>query len=400
MMKILGQNLTSSKRRSNAKGKKLSKENRYKIALQNYKYKVALEISNIGLWDYYPKTKKAYYSKESINMIGFDANALKNVAKAWDDRVHPEDKAIYHGEFNLHLKGELDIYEIEYRILCKDGSYKWILDKGKIIEKDTEGNPLRIVGTHTDITSSKTNKRKLEKNLQLITSQNKRLHNFTHIVSHNLKTHIGNFKNILEFYNDSDSEQEKEELMNHLKTISDSLTSTIVDLDDIISIKSKTNINQLNERVNLSTCTNKIVESLEIDSTNKNVTIHNGLRGDDTLITNRSYLESVIYNLISNGIKYSDPKKLSQIIIQSIHTKDTLKILIADNGIGIDTEKYKNQLFEMYQTFHGTERADSRGIGLYITKTQVEALNGTIELDSTLNEGSTFTLTFKKKKAL
>jgi len=121
---------------------------------------------------------------------------------------------------------------------------------------------------------------------------------------------------------------------------------------------------------------------------------------DDALLTNRSYLESVMYNLISNGIKYSDSKKKSQIIIQSIHPKKDIKILIADNGIGIDTNKYKNQLFEMYQTFHGTDRKDSRGIGLYITKTQVEALNGEIELNSELNKGSTFCLTFKKKKAL
>jgi signal transduction histidine kinase len=104
--------------------------------------------------------------------------------------------------------------------------------------------------------------------------------------------------------------------------------------------------------------------------------------------------------LISNGIKYSDSSKKSQIIIQTIHTKDHLQILIADNGIGIDTNKYKNQLFEMYQTFHGTDRNDSRGIGLYITKTQVEALNAEIELNSELNKGSTFCLTFKKEKAL
>jgi PAS domain S-box-containing protein len=399
-MKILGINITDynldfyRKKTYSKKGKK------YKIGLQNYKHKVAFEISNIGLWDYNPKTKKAYYSKESLHIIGFKQNELKNVSKEWNDRVHPEDKAAYDGDFKLHLSGQLEIYEIEYRILCKNGAYKWILDKGKVIENDTNGKPTRIIGTHTDITIRKTNESKLQNNLQLITSQNKRLHNFTHIVSHNLKTHIGNLKNILEFYDASESEKERKDLVNHLKSISESLTTTIVDLDDIISIKSKSNSNQLNERVNLFNCTNKITESLDIDIKSKNITIYNGLRMDDALITNKAYLESIIYNLISNGIKYSDPNKKSQILIQSVHTKETIKILIADNGIGIDTAKFKNQLFEMYQTFHGTKREDSRGIGLYITKTQVEALNGTIELDSELHKGSTFTLTFKKKKAL
>ena len=399
-MKILGLNLTNYKRVAYNKKSTLSKSKRYKVALQNYKHKIALEISNIGLWDYNPITKKAYYSKESIGIIGFMPNELKNISKEWNERVHPDDRKAYDGDFDLHLKGDLELYESQYRILCKDGSYKWILDKGKVIERDDDGKPTRIVGTHIDITHNKKNEDQVKKNLQLITSQNKRLHNFTHIVSHNLKTHIGNLKNILEFYDEAENEKEKKDLVNHLRTISESLTTTIVDLDDIISIKSKSNINQLNERVNLHACASKIIESLDLESKTKDVTIYNGLRMDDTLMTNRSYFESVIYNLISNGIKYSDSSKKSQIIIQSIHTKDSIKILIADNGIGIDTAKFKKQLFEMYQTFHGTDRKDSRGIGLYITKTQVEALNGEIELESKLNEGSTFSLTFKKKKAL
>ncbi len=143
-----------------------------------------------------------------------------------------------------------------------------------------------------------------------------------------------------------------------------------------------------------------MIESLQIDSSEKGVTIHNALRKDEVLLTNTSYLESVFYNLISNGIKYSDPNKKSQIIIQSVHTKDTVKILISDNGIGIDMSKFKNKIFEMYQTFHGTERNDSRGIGLYITKTQVDALHGEIQIESVLNEGTAFSLTFKKQKAI
>ena len=363
-------------------------------------HKIALEISNVGIWNWNLKTNNVYYSKESKKMLGFNDDEFKNKSEVWDNRVHPEDKEVYFNTFNSHLKGEVDTYENEYRIQCKDGSYKWILDKGKVIERDSNNKPLQIIGKHADITKIKKYENQLNINLQLIPSQNKRLHNFTHIVSHNLKTHIGNLKNILEFYDDATKETEKVELVNHLKTISESLTSTIVDLDDIISIKSKTHTNQLNERVGLFNCSNKVIESLKLDSSNKGVTIHNALRKDEVLLTNTSYLESIFYNLISNGIKYSDPNKESQIIIQSIHSKDTVKILISDNGIGIDMDKYNKQMFEMYKTFHETDREDSRGIGLYITKTQVEALHGVIEVDSKLNEGTAFSLTFKKQKAL
>jgi len=241
----------------------------------NENYKIALEISKIGLWDWDIKTNMVFYSKESKPIIGFNNRELKNTAKVWDDRVHPEDKDTYFKNFNLHLKGDLDIYEHEYRVLCKNGNYKWILDKGKVVEKDSNGKTVRIIGRHTDITGSKNDQDRLKKNSQLITNQNMRLHNFTHIVSHNLKTHIGNLKNILEFYDDATNEKEKEDLVNHLKTISGSLTTTIVDLDDIISIKSKRKINQLNERVNLFDCVNNVIESLEIECTNNDVTIYN-----------------------------------------------------------------------------------------------------------------------------
>ncbi len=384
----------------NSKSKSYKKNGFSNSSIEEEKHKIALEISNVGLWDWDITTNKVFYSKESKQIIGYAEDELKTSSEFWDNKVHPEDKEAYFSNFKSHLKGEIDVYENEYRIKCKNGNYKWILDKGKVIEKDANGKPSRIIGTHTDITSLKKNEGQLNKNLQIITNQNKRLYSFTHIVSHNLKTHIGNLKNILEFYDEAKTENEKEELINHLKTISKSLSSTIVDLDDIVSIKSKINNHQLNERVNLYDCSNKVIESLKLESSKKGVVIHNALRKDEVLLTNTSYLESIFYNLISNSIKYSDPNKNSQIIIQSIHTKDTVKILISDNGIGIDMDKFKDQIFEMYQTFHGTDRKDSRGVGLYITKTQVEALQGVILMESKLNEGTAFSLTFKKQNRL
>jgi len=393
-MKLPSLNLTAYKSKSYKKNK-ISNQ-----FFEDEKHKIALEISNVGLWDWDITSNKIFYSKESKQIIGYAEDELKNIFGVWGNQVHPNDREAYDGDFNSHLKGEIDLYENEYRIQCKDGSYKWILDKGKVVERDDNGKPSRVIGTHTDITKLKNNERQLNKSLQLITSQNKRLYSFTHIVSHNLKTHIGNLKNILEFYDEASSETEKKELVGHLQSISESLTTTIEDLDDIVSIKSKVHTNQLNERVNLYNCSNKVIESLKIESSKRGVTIHNALRKDEVLLTNTAYLESVFYNLISNGIKYSDPNKSAQIIIQSIHTKDTVKILISDNGIGIDMDKYKDQIFEMYQTFHGTDRKDSRGIGLYITKTQVEALNGVILIESKLNEGTAFSVTFKKQKGL
>lgn len=379
-----------------------SKEKTDNLATKNIdelKWEFALENSNVGLWDWNAKTNKVFYSKKTKQLIGYKDSEIKHSEIQWDERVHPDDKDSYFKDYNAHLNGDLEHYQNEHRVRCKNGSYKWILDRGKVVTRDQHNKPLRIIGTVADITNRKKNEELLKTNLELITNQNKRLHNFTHIVSHNLKTHIGNFKNILEFYDETNSEQEKEELVLHLKTISEALTNTIIDLNDIISIKSKSNIEHINENINIYSCANKIIKSLELESQQKGISIHNAIREADSIKVNSSYFESILHNLISNGIKYSHPDRKSKIILQTIHTNTEIKLLVSDNGIGIDTEKHKNSLFEMYQTFHGTNREDSRGIGLYITKTQVEALGGTIDLQSKPNEGSTFTITFKKQKA-
>ena len=382
------------------KTKTYKKNNTKDENIEVMKWKIALENSTVGLWDWNTIENKVFYSSETKSLIGYLPNEIKSSEVKWDERVHPEDKASYFQDFEAHINGDLEHYKNEHRIRCKDGSYKWILDRGKVVYRDENNKPTRIIGTHVDITQRKKNEALLKKNLQLITNQNKRLHNFTHIVSHNLKTHIGNFKNILEFYDEASSQDEKEEMITHLRTISEALTNTIVDLNAIISIKSKSTINELNEVINIHDCAEKIIKSLKLESSKNNVIIHNAIRKNDALKTNASYFESILYNLISNGIKYKQHNRNAKIILQTIHTNTTLKLLVSDNGIGIDLEKHQHQLFEMYQTFHGTDRTDSRGIGLYITKTQMEALGGTIEVDSKLNEGTTFTLIFKKQKAL
>ncbi|MFD2914397.1 sensor histidine kinase [Psychroserpens luteus] len=367
-------------------------------SIEDKRWQIALENTNVGLWDYDAIRNQVYYSKQSKKILGFEENELTNSATEWNRRVHPEDSETYFKDFNAHINGSLDIYENEHRILCKDGTYKWILDKGKVIERNAKGKPTRIIGTHTDISYRKKKEEQSERYLELITSQNERLHNFTHIVSHNLKTHIGNFENILEFLDEPNSEEEKLQLFQHLKTISKALSTTIVDLDDIISIKTKSNSNDLNERVNIYNCAEKVINGLEMDIAHNDIAIYNSIRKDDFISVNRSYLESILHNLITNGIKYKSNNRNSKIILQSVHTKNELKILVGDNGIGIDTNKYKNKIFEIYQTFHGTKRDDSRGVGLHITKTQMETLGGTIEVESKLGEGSTFILTFQKQK--
>jgi signal transduction histidine kinase len=115
---------------------------------------------------------------------------------------------------------------------------------------------------------------------------------------------------------------------------------------------------------------------------------------DFTLSTDRAYLDSVVFNLISNAIKYRKPEAHPIIKIQSGEFQKQNWFSISDNGMGIDLKKYGDRIFGMFKTFHGNR--DARGIGLFITRNQIEALGGKIEVDSAPGQGTTFTIYLPK----
>ena len=116
------------------------------------RWKFAIDGSGDGLWDWDSISNKVYFSTQWKNMLGYDENDIGNELEEWSKRVHPEDLSQVYQDLNKHLSGEMDYYKNTHRVLCKDGSYKWILDRGKIVEKTEDGKPKRIIGTHRDVT--------------------------------------------------------------------------------------------------------------------------------------------------------------------------------------------------------------------------------------------------------
>ncbi|MBT8310629.1 MAG: PAS domain-containing sensor histidine kinase [Flavobacteriaceae bacterium] len=360
------------------------------------KWQFALENSGLGIWDWNSVSNKVYYSKESRQILGLKEKEMKSTSEAWDERVHPDDREQYFKDFEDHVKGKTSFYINEHRVRCEDGSYKWILDRGKILLKDSNGKPLRIIGTHSDISKRKNAENQTLNNLDIITSQNKKLLNFAHIVSHNLRTHVGNFETIMKFYDEAASKEEKEEMIMHLKTISRTLSSTIGNLDDVVREVQMDKESLKTGQLNLMDYLSRALEVLKADIEDYDATVN--LMVDEATFVNflPAYLESILQNILSNAIKYRKQNTSLIIDISSENLEDAIKLSIRDNGIGIDLEKYGEQLFGMYNTFHNQSGVDSRGIGLYLTRSQLETFGGSIEVESELGKGSTFILTFKK----
>jgi PAS domain S-box-containing protein len=126
---------------------------------------MALLGSGSGFWDWNIQTGEVYFNERWASMLGYSLSEIKPNISAWDDLLHPDDRWYTEITLDKHLKGESPFYVSEHRLKAKDGSWKWILDTGKVIERDNEGKPIRAVGTHIDITKQKSYELELEKNL-------------------------------------------------------------------------------------------------------------------------------------------------------------------------------------------------------------------------------------------
>lgn len=128
---------------------------RKKLLESEARWQFALEGAGDGVWDWDARTDLVFFSSRWKSMLGFSDDEVGDTLAEWESRVHPEDKEAAYADLARHFSGETPVYQNEHRLLCKDGSYKWILDRGKVIERSETGEPLRIIGTHSDITDRK-----------------------------------------------------------------------------------------------------------------------------------------------------------------------------------------------------------------------------------------------------
>ena len=365
------------------------KEQEIKVKFSEERFKFALEASTAGVWDWDLKNNKVFYSSQSMKILEQGSADIFDKPELWDKIVHVDDLNKYYADIQEHFDNKTPFYENQHRIFTTSGNYKWILDKGQVIERDKEGKPLRVIGTHTDISEQKEKELELIRTMELYSQQNKRLLNFSHIVSHNLNTQASNIKLLLDEI-DNDDTQNSKEMLAHLRTVSNDLNDTITNLTQLVSFKNNSSIPIKSLDLNFY-----LSKSLAVIKNVKNydrVTIINEIPVDSFVNFNPAYLESILLNFTTNAIKYSYKNKPIVIKYSFTDVNGVKSLSISDNGLGIDLEKHGDSLFGFFKTFHRNK--ESRGLGLHITKYQIEAMNGTITVESKVGVGTTFKILF------
>lgn len=320
-----------------------------------------------------------------LNLTGFEKEYFLD--KSFKSFVTPQIQKKSRALVN-QLKENESFEALEMSFVTKNGKNLNLKFSGKLTF-DNAGNA-NVLTTVENLTGDLQKEKNLKKVLSDSQEQNDQLLNFAHMVSHNLKAHATNFSLLLNFLDKEEGDKERKKLMKMLFSASDNLTYTIKGLREVVAIK--TNINEQKRPLPLNDHIFHVEQNLIGLLKQNNGKIINEI--PDTLKVKAlpAYLESILTNCLTNAIKYKREEKDPIIILNAEQTKDYTILNIEDNGLGIDMKKFGKKLFGLYNTFHKNKEA--RGIGLYISKNQIEAMNGKIAATSVPGQGSTFKIYF------
>ncbi len=315
-------------------------------------------------------------------LMGF--NGLLLIAPEWRDLV-----------FQNIRSGYDKPYDVEG--LRKDGTRYSLEIQGKNIPFD--GRTIRVT-EFRDITERKRSEEKiLEQNTRLqaltedLTRKNSQLEEFTQIVSHNLRSPVGNIVTLLSFFEGASNDDERREYLALLKESSATTLTMLNDLNEVLKIKQNRNIEK--QDLHFETILANVRTMLNAKITQLSAKIESDFSSAPVIHFPGIYLESILLNLLDNALKYAHPDRVPEIYFRTYHNENGNLILEAkDNGLGINLARYGHHMFKLRKTFH--RHPESRGIGLFMIKNQIEAMGGEISIDSTENVGSTFFVNFNK----
>jgi PAS domain S-box-containing protein len=245
-----------------------------------------------------------------------------------------------------------------------------------------------------DVSEEKKLEKEKEQLIRELTQNNKDLKQFSYITSHNLRAPLSNLIGLLNLVEDTPNENaELSEILVGFNKSTHQLNDTINDLVKVIIIRDNPSIQK--EEILLIKILENVYKQLDSQFNLYNPIITVSFEKTVTLYVNNAYIESILLNLFTNSMKYRSQNKNINIEIAAFEVDDNVILTFEDNGIGIDLKRHKDKIFGLYQRFHNYP--DSKGLGLYLVKSQVETMGGTIEIASTVNKGTMFTLTFKKE---
>jgi len=346
----------------------------------------AQRIGKLGSWIWNLQTNYKVWSDMMFEI--FDVDKTPDVSyNAFNERIHEDDRDFMNDVERRAIEGGDSHYVVQSRIRRRDNEVRYI-EATAHIYRDDSGKAIKLIGTAQDITELKRQEAERRKLIADLMQQNKDLQQFSYIISHNLRAPVANIVGLGKMYRHGKADERNEQIVKNMQESAEDIDAVIKDLSNILTLRS--GIGAEKESVNIQDVFSTVIKTLHPQIEEVSAKITSDFATTPKIFTIKSYLHSILYNLISNALKYRSPERALEINVSAGKRINYAWISVQDNGLGIDTEKNRDKIFGLYRRFH--PQIEGKGIGLYLVKVQAETLGGWVEVESEPGKGTKFTV--------
>ena len=331
----------------------------------------------------------SYLSWQIEKIQGSTMEEIHNNPLGWLESIHPDDvehvKDINRQMFSTR-KPVMRTYRVKH---ARTGEYVWLEDYVAPVA-DESGHIAELYGSVRDITAQKKSELEREQLIRELSNKYNQLMQFNYIVSHNLRAPVAHILGLGKLLHTDINATDKETTLEYIQEAALALDDLLQDLNVILSTRSM--LNEKTETFLLADVVRTVCNNLQNEIKKSNAVIETNIHPQAAeIVSIKSYIQSAIFNLITNAIKYKSPERTPVIRIEATRCEGKTVITVADNGMGINLGTHGDRLFGLYNRFHPEH--EGKGLGLYMTKTQMESLGGHITVESTEGVGTTFIIT-------
>ncbi|MFN0075017.1 MAG: PAS domain-containing protein [Prosthecobacter sp.] len=372
------------------------KESIQALAQSEERFALAVRGTNDGIWDWDVRTGEVFFSPPWKNMIGYEDDELDNVFATFEKLLHPEDHDRVMATLNDYLESRTQRYAVEFRFRHKDGSWRWILARGRSL-RDEDGKPYRMAGSHTDVTERKHDEEELHKARQAAEAANSAKSVFLANMSHEIRTPMNGIIGMSELLLDTKLNSTQHEYLEMLKHSADSLLELLNDILDFSKIEAGKMELDCHE-FDLNEIVTETVQAMGIRAFQKRLVLLHHISPEipARLLGDDGRLRQILINLIGNAIKFTHKGGVTVEANVESGTADSLMLhfKINDTGIGIAADMHES-IFEAFTQAEAstTRRYGGTGLGLAICRDLVTLMQGRLWVESQLGVGSTFHFT-------
>ncbi|EOV7449032.1 ATP-binding protein [Vibrio vulnificus] len=363
----------------------------------------AAQGANLGIWDFNPSTgciigNKTWAIQKKLDpdhLFSDDAlfSEIINGIEKWSEIVHPDDVAETTDKIQAHLDGETELYHAEFRVRCGDGQWKWILDLGRVFERDQDGVPVRMNGIHVDIDKLKRLQQSLSETKDKAEVANRAKSIFLANMSHELRTPLNAVLGYTQLMKcDQRLTAKHREYLDIINRSGEHLLSLINDVLDMSKIDAGHSVVE-RKWFNFREVSEEINDLMQMKAMQKQLTLH--CRVEDSVphfvLGDVVKTRQVLINLLGNAIKFTYRGNVRLNIASEALQNGQHKVTfeVSDTGIGI-SEENQERVFQPFEQLDSDITQNGTGLGLSISKQFVELMGGQLVLKSELHRGSTF----------